>query len=143
MKLRVKADGHNIRLWVPNSMLKSRFVYSIVKSAVTRQIDKKTKEAQPESGEQLVSLPRNDAQLEQEIGSVTMQVEDTALQTSQDKRSVMEKKPAKQTKSFEMPITHKQIVELYKALNKCIKDNGHFNLLEVDAHDGTKVVIRL
>lgn len=31
----------------------------------------------------------------------------------------------------------------YKDLKKFIKENGHFNLVEVDATDGTKVVIRV
>lgn len=32
---------------------------------------------------------------------------------------------------------------LYKCLKTVIKTKGHFNLLEVDASDGTKVIIRI
>ena len=32
---------------------------------------------------------------------------------------------------------------LYKCLKTVIKRNGHFNLVEVDSSDGTKVIIRI
>ena len=88
MKLKVKADGHSIFLWVPTSVLKSRFVFNIIKSAL-----------------------KNNAK--------------------------------NANKAFEMPITRKTVLELYKLLKQCITDNGHFNLVEVESHDGEKVLIRV
>ncbi|MBQ9037391.1 MAG: hypothetical protein IJ115_08050 [Erysipelotrichaceae bacterium] len=35
------------------------------------------------------------------------------------------------------------MVACYDALNRYIKDNGHFNLVEVSQPDGTKVIISL
>ena len=34
MKIRIKADGHNIRLWLPTSLLKSRVGYQILSHGV-------------------------------------------------------------------------------------------------------------
>lgn len=87
MKIRVKADGHNINLWLPNSLLKSRFVYGIIKSSVKRN--------------------------------------------------------AKNEEDNQIPITHKQLVEMYNVIKQCVKANGHFNLVEVESHDGEKVLIRI
>ena len=39
--------------------------------------------------------------------------------------------------------TRKQYLELYNALKQCIKDNGHFNLVEVESANGDKVLIRV
>ena len=88
MKLKIKADKHNIFLWLPTSLLKSRLVYNIIKCAI-----------------------RNDAK--------------------------------KKDKPFEMPFDRQQQLQLYKALKQCIKDNGHFNLVEVESHDGERVLIRV
>ena len=40
-------------------------------------------------------------------------------------------------------ITREQVLEMYKILKQCIKVNGHFNLVEVESHDGEKVLIRV
>lgn len=39
--------------------------------------------------------------------------------------------------------TREQHLQMYKALKQCIKLNGHFNLVEVESHDGEKVLIRV
>lgn len=87
MKIRIKADGHNINLWLPNSLLKSRFVYGIIKSSVKRN--------------------------------------------------------AKNEEDNQIPLTHKQLVEMYNVIKQCVKVNGHFNLVDVESHDGEKVLIRI
>lgn len=91
MKIKVKADGHNINLWLPNSLLKSRLAYGFIERSATRGLQK----------------------------------EDT------------------QSSNSDLPITRKQLVALYKVLKQCIKANGHFNLVEVESHDGEKVLIRI
>lgn len=40
-------------------------------------------------------------------------------------------------------ITHDLVKSLYKCLKTTIKQQGHFNLVEVDSSDGTKVLIRI
>ena len=47
------------------------------------------------------------------------------------------------TQSNSVPITRKQYLELYKAIKQCIKENGHFNLIEVESKEGEKVLIRV
>ncbi|MCH5153153.1 MAG: hypothetical protein J1F68_04270 [Clostridiales bacterium] len=91
MKLRIKARGHNIYLWFPTSLLKSRIAYSIVKHAVSKEVEKRA--------------------------------------------NTDEKQP--------IHITRLQHLKLYRALKQCIKDNGHFNIIEVKTHDGEKVIIRV
>lgn len=88
MKIKIKAEGHNISLWFPTSILKSRLAYYILKRAL-----------------------RDGAK--------------------------------KADKSFEMPITHKQVLMLYASLRQCIKANGHFNVVEVKTHDNDDVLIRI
>lgn len=40
-------------------------------------------------------------------------------------------------------VNHALLKTLYQCLKTVIKQNGHFNLVEVDASDGTKVIIRI
>lgn len=40
-------------------------------------------------------------------------------------------------------ITRERLKTFYKCLKGVIKQNGHFNLVEVDSSDGTKVIIRI
>lgn len=40
-------------------------------------------------------------------------------------------------------ITRERLKAFYDCLKNVIKQRGHFNLVEVDAADGTKVIIRL
>lgn len=40
-------------------------------------------------------------------------------------------------------VNHALLKTLYKCLKAVIKQNGHFNLVEVDAADGTKVIITI
>ena len=106
MKLRIKADGHNIFLWLPTSLLKSRFAYCIIQRAISDEIDKRTKAV--------------------------------AIEGLSEQREQVNKEN-KQLALF----TRKQHLELYRALKQCIKNNGHFNLVEVHSHDGEKVLIRV
>lgn len=43
----------------------------------------------------------------------------------------------------ENTLTREQIIEMYKALKQYVKANGHFNLVEIDTHDGEKILIRV
>lgn len=106
MKLRIKARGHNILLWFPTSLLKSRLAYCIIQHAISDENDKRSK---------------------------AMAIEGIGEQREQAN------KENKQLALF----TRKQHLELYRALKQCIKDNGHFNLVEVKTHDGENVLIRL
>ncbi len=40
-------------------------------------------------------------------------------------------------------VNHKLLKKLYGCLKTIIKNNGHFNLVEVNASDGTSIVIRI
>ncbi|MCX4286211.1 MAG: hypothetical protein OSJ68_02795 [Clostridia bacterium] len=40
-------------------------------------------------------------------------------------------------------VNHKLLKQLYGCLKTVIKNNGHFNLVEVNASDGTSIVIRI
>ena len=48
MKIHIKADGHNIRLWLPTSLLKSRLGYNIVKQALKNNYENKKKKELPD-----------------------------------------------------------------------------------------------
>ena len=48
-----------------------------------------------------------------------------------------------QAKKQSTPITREQVKEMYNILKRCIKLNGHFNIVEVETHDGEKVLIRV
>ena len=101
MKIRVKAQGHNFSLWLPNSILKSRIGYSIVKQALKNNYKK-------------------DDTKSQELPAVEVERSD-----------------------FEMPISRAQVKEWYATLRRIIKENGHFNLVEVESVKGEKVIIRV
>ena len=94
MKIIIKADGHNIRLWFPLSIVKSRIGYNVAKNALERNAKK---------------------QIEQ----------------------------VEQEKNTETSLTREQMVEMYNILKRCVKENGHFNIIEVNSHDGEKVLIRV
>lgn len=38
---------------------------------------------------------------------------------------------------------HNEIKKAYKIIKQCVKENGHFDLVNVKAHDGTRVRIRV
>lgn len=160
MKIRVKADGHNINLWLPTSLLKSRLAYGIIKSSVKRNAKKQQKDDQNSNAElnetatNCIEVDQGDqiAMRTENVGANLQNAEDTCLQASDecnqavDNRQDVETEQPTQPQSKpdgQFPITHKQVVALYKVLNKCIKANGHFNLVEVESHDGEKVIIRL
>ena len=107
MKIRNKADGHNIRLWLPTSLLKSRVGYSIIKQALKNNFEKKAKKE------------ASDAEAEY----------NEAVESKRE--------------AFEMPISYKQIREMYASLKRIIKTNGHFNLVEVEKADGSKILIKV
>ena len=117
MRIRVHADGHNIRLWLPTGMLKSRLAYSIIKRSVNDKVEK--------------------SRAKKSLGDSTSDINSA----SADIVAHNDGKESNTTDNF--PITYKQFVTLYRALNKFIKTNGHFNLVEVDSHDGERVVIRI
>ena len=100
MKICIKADGHNLRLWLPTSLLRGRLGYSIVKQALKNNYEKQGKDEELPDG-------------------------------------------CGKQKEFEMPLSRKQVKEMYKALRRVIKTQGHFNLVEVESADGEKVLIRV
>lgn len=53
MLIRIKADGHNIHLWLPTSLLKSRIGYNVVKNMLRHN---QTESAMPISREQVVEM---------------------------------------------------------------------------------------
>lgn len=114
MKIVIKAEGHNIRLWFPLSILKSRIAYGVAKSSLERQSRKDISEQSLE-----------DLQLE-----VTA---DTPEQVEQIKQEV----------ATEISLNREQMVEIYNILKQCVKVNGHFNIVEVQSRDGDKVLIRV
>ena len=63
-----------------------------------------------------------------------------ALTREVNKRGATKPEQQQQANS---PITRKQVVEMYNSLRQCVKENGHFNLVEVNTHDGEKVTIRV
>ena len=100
MKIRIKAERHNICLWLPTSLLKSRFGYSIIKQAIKNEFEKRNAKA--------------------ELSGVEVE-----------------------SKKFEMPISREQVVQLYATLRRIIKENGHFNVVDVESTKGEKVFIRI
>ena len=52
MKIRIKAEGCNIRIWLPTSMLKSRIFYKILRHGVEKndKIIQHSSEEQPSEG---------------------------------------------------------------------------------------------
>ena len=43
----------------------------------------------------------------------------------------------------EIALSREQMVEAYNFLKQYVKTHGHFNLVEVQSHDGDKVIIRV
>ena len=60
-------------------------------------------------------------------------------------KSGMEREQEKGKKLAVSPdyISRDLLKTLYGCLKRVIKEQGHFNLIEVDASDGTKVIIRI
>ncbi|MCH5159384.1 MAG: hypothetical protein J1F66_00860 [Clostridiales bacterium] len=54
MKIRIKADRHNIHLWLPTSLLKSRICYHILQNGVR----KNAKNAEISTREQEENVPK-------------------------------------------------------------------------------------
>ena len=94
MKIRIKADGHNIRLLLPTSLLKSRIGYQILSHGVKK---------------------------------ISHGVE----------------KNAKNDENTVPPLTREQQLTIYAAIKHAIKTRGHFNLVEIESADGSKVIIRI
>ena len=120
MKIVIKADGHNIRLWFPLSILKSRLGYSVAKSSIehnkSKYIDKYTQQQAEEQDLQAVEVVAN-----------------TQAEAEQIKQEIEK----------EISLTREQMVEVCNILKRCVKEHGHFNLIEVDSHEGEKVIIRV
>ena len=114
MKIYIHADGVRLNLWFPLSVLKSRFGYKVVKQA----IEKNTKRDSNN-----VPLSDSGTELRQTLEQQTIDVD--------------------ADESSKTPVTREQVVEMYNVLKQCIKLNGHFNLVEVNTHDGEKVLIRV
>ena len=113
MKIHIKADGHNIRLWLPTSLLKSRIGYNIIEKAIQQNVEKKQNEKQ-----------------------------NTLAETDQNLVATAPGGNVEQAK-HEVPITREQVKEMYATLRRVIKECGHFNLVEVENAKGEKVLIRL
>lgn len=56
MTIRIKADGHNVRLWLPTSILKTRFGYSIVNKMIANEHDKRTKKIADEKSNDTATI---------------------------------------------------------------------------------------
>ena len=129
MKIRIKADGHNIRLWLPTSLLKSRICYSILRHGVGKissGVRKNEKKAENATKEQT------------ENGSLDAAVQVENLPQPQSDNSL---EPTAQQEAI--IITRKLQLEMYNVIKHAIKTHGHFNLVEVESADGQKVLIRV
>lgn len=129
MKIRIKADGHNIRLWLPTSLLKSRIFYHILQHGVGKIASGVRKNAKNDENITQVG-PKNDA------AESVVQVKD--LTQPQLNNSL--EPTAQQERIF---ITRKLQLEMYRAIRHAIKTHGHFNLVEVESADGQRVLIRV
>ena len=122
MKIIIKADGHNIRLWFPLSIIKSRIGYNVAKNSIerntSRYIAKHNQSTQDEEEQNLQAVE----------GSAKTQA--TVEQVTQEQEK-------------DISLTREQMVEIYNTIKRYVKENGHFNIIEVDSHDGEKVIIRV
>ena len=119
MTIHVKAGKVRLHLWFPISILKSRFAYKIAKRAIEDSAKKQSEQTKelPEP----VALPAE------------KQVEVIASVPSESETSL----------GKAVNFTREQMVEMYNAIKRSVKQHGHFNLVEVDSHDGEKVRIRV
>ena len=128
MKLRIRVEGHNIFLWLPTSLLKSRIVYNIIRSALKDSANKAGKQVRQKNTQEHDTSSELQQMTEQDSEAVDLQ------RVSEDS--------AQLNGTVHSPtITRKQLTALYNALKRCIKVNGHFNLVEVEGHNGEKVRI--
>lgn len=131
MKIVIKADGCHLCLWFPLSILKSRIGYRAVKSS----LDKNTRKYVAEYTQ---------------TNSITQDVQDTDLKTSEQGLQVevvagikTQNEQIKQEITKEISFNREQMVEIYNILKRRVKEYGHFNIVEVQSHDGEKVIIRV
>ena len=122
MKIVIKADGHNIRLWFPLSILKSRIAYNAAKNSLENQSCKHIAE---QSAQEMSTEEQEEFQVEV--------VADTSEQAEQIKQEIAK----------EISLNREQMVEIYNILKRYVKENGHFNLVEVHSHEGEEVIIRV
>ena len=59
------------------------------------------------------------------------------------KLKVVSKALSKYNVSLSVDEFHQEIKDVYSILKKYVRKNGHFDLVRVDAHDGTHVQIRI
>lgn len=123
MKIVIKADGHNIRLWFPLSIIKSRIAYSVAKNSLENQSRKHI----AKQSAQKTSTGEEQEELQVEV------VADTSEQAAQIEQEIAK----------DIALTREQMVQIYNILKQCVKVHGHFNIVEVDSHEGEKVVIRV
>ena len=76
----------------------------------------------------------NSAQKHSEKTSQTSESAELAANETQKEQMDCAKAPS---------ITREQVVEMYNIIKRCVKANGHFNLVEVNSHDGERVRIRV
>ena len=120
MKIRIKADGHNIRLWLPTSILKTRIFYRVL----------------THGGEKIVHGIRKNAKNDVQIETIQLQSNNLP---EQSEINLSQESAQQET----IQLTRKQQLELYRILKNIIKTRGHFNLVEVESATGEKVLIRV
>ena len=120
MTIHVKAGKVRLHLWFPTGILKSRLAFNIAKRSIKEHVSKQG---------QSHSMPTEQSGVQQEDQKVA--VANTKVQIEQN------------TQTNSNSFTREQMLELYKVLKRFVKSNGHFNLVEVNSHNGEKVRIRV
>ena len=137
MKIRIKAEGHNIRLWLPTSILKSRVFYRVLTHGVEKITHGVVKNAENTEN-------ATQEQTENSSFEVAVQIEKSPQSQSDNlPQSKPNNLPELPTQQETVQFTRKQQLEMYRILKQVIKTRGHFNLVEVESADGQRVLIRV
>ena len=119
MRITIKSNGVRLRLWFPLAIIKSRIGYN----SIQQYVDKQRHKQLDKQSEQTITV-------EEEQNLQVVGFADTGMQVEQvehDEKNV----------SF----TREQMVAIYNTLKQFVKTNGHFKIVEVESHDGEKVIV--
>ncbi len=123
MYIRVNKKGRlGIRLWVPLSLLKSRFVVSLIRRSI--------KEDCAEPNESAAN----------DISDVSKLPERSDTHSDEIENGCSQQQPS--DGKAKLP-TQEQLTALYRALRSTVKSCGHFDLVRVSSADGENVCIRI
>lgn len=130
MKLKIHAGKVRLFFWLPLSLIKSRLGLRIATKAMEDTRRKSADYSQDEVAQDFDAVP----------AQTTFKSDLEATPTEVCGADA----PDKNSREQSVPVTRKFLKEVYNVLKAYVKQNGHFNLVDIVADNGkTKVEIRI